>query len=245
MSLERLLFAARHLYVYPRLRIAYTYIPKNASTSLKRTLGRAEGWRVDPAAAHEMSRLVWLRGIVQYSAVDERIVVMRDPFDRVLSGYLNRFLMSKDAVADHAMKSGLALSIGSKSTKDDVTFADFVQYLSRTPNRTLNEHWRPQSDFLAGSYTRVIRFEHLAEDTAFLALRGLVVDQARGHDTSRIRRDLGPGWGHHKARRLRRLRRREGILPTRDNMYDDRLYAMVAERYAADIELMSLRAVRT
>ena len=238
MSLERRAFAARHLYVYPRLRISYTYIPKNACTSLKRTFGRAQDRSgTDTQSAHEVTALWWLTRLARYPAVDERIVVIRDPFDRVLSGYLNRFLMREDRAVGHAMKTGLARLVGPDATPDDVTFADFVEYVARTPNRSLNEHWRPQSDFLIGSYTRVIRFEHLAEDTTFLAKRGLVVDEARGHDTSRIRRDLGPGWGQQKSRRLRRLRKREGVLPIRDNMYDDRLNAMIAERYAEDVDL--------
>jgi hypothetical protein len=238
MTLERRAFALRHLYVYPRLRLAYTYIPKNACTSFKRTFGRAQGWLdADAVSAHGMGVGCWLSGITRYRAGDERIVVLRDPFDRVLSGYLNRFLMRQDAVSDHAMRTGLAELVGSDS-RDDVTFGDFVEYLSRTPSRSLNEHWRPQSNFLLGSYTRVIRFEHLAEDTVFLAARGLALDDARGHATSTVRRDLGPGWGARSAGRLRRLRRRTGILPARANMYDDRLYAMVADRYAEDVELL-------
>ena len=240
MRLEQRTFAMRHLYVYPQLRLAYTYIPKNACTSFKRTFGCAQGWlSTDASSAHDMTRTHWMQGLFRYGATDERILVIRDPFDRILSGYLNRFLMREDAVADHAMGTGLAELLGQDATRHDTTFTSFVEYLSRTPSRTLNEHWRPQSDFIIGSYTRHIRFEHLAEDTEFLATRGLTLDHARGHSTSTIQRDLAPGWGDRKARALRRLRKRRGILPTRDNMYDARLYARIAERYAEDIETLS------
>jgi hypothetical protein len=161
----------------------------------------------------------------------------------VLSGYFSRFLMRADPVVDHAMRTGLAQVVGPEGTRDEVTFADFVEYLSRTPNRRLNEHWRPQSDFLLGTYTRMIRFSHIPEDAAFLSRYGLTLAQARGHATSTIQRDLGPGWGYRRARRLRRLRRRRGLLPTRTNMYDDRLRAMVADRYAEDVALLD-RATR-
>lgn len=238
MHPERAAFALRHLYVYPRLKIAYTYIPKNACTSFKRTFGRAQGWLAEDAPhAHGMRLDRWLTGLAGYPRSEERIVVIRDPFDRILSGYLNRFLMRDDAVAQHAMSTGLADQLGPGSTPPDVRFSDFVEYLARTPNRRLNEHWRPQSDFLVGSYTRYIRFEHIAEDTAFLAERDLTLETARGHATSKNRRDLGPGWGERRARRIRRVRRRSGALPTRENMYDERLYAMVADRYAEDVAL--------
>ena len=245
MGSERLGFALRHLYVYPRLRLAYTYIPKNACSSLKRTFGRAQGWlTADSPSAHEMRRAWWLSGLARYPRAEERIVVVRDPFDRVLSAYLNKFLRAKDSVAEQAVAAGLGESIGPGATRDDVTFADFVGYLSRTPSRRLDEHWRPQHDFLLGSYTRILRFEHLGEDTAFLAARGLVVDEARGHSTSKVQSDVGPGWGTRTAGELGDLRRRRGVLPSRENMYDDGLRAMINERFAEDVELFESAATQ-
>lgn len=238
MDLEQSTFALRHLYVYPRLRLAYTYIPKNACTSFKRTLGQGQGWLApDAPSAHEMDPRRWLSGLVRYPRAEEKIVVLRDPFDRLLSGYLNRFLMRGDPAVDHAMSTGLADVTGPGSTADDVTFSHFVEYLARTPGRRLNEHWRPQSDFLTGSYTRYIRFDHLTEDTGFLTERGLPLQARRGHGTSADRRDLGPGWADRKARRLRRVRKEKGALPERENMFDERLYSLVADRYAQDVEL--------
>jgi hypothetical protein len=238
MHAERAAFALRHLYVYPRLKIAYTYIPKNACTSFKRTFGHAQGWLADDAPNDHGMRLDhWLTGIAVYPRSEERIVVIRDPFDRILSGYLNRFLMRDDAVSQHAMSTGLADRVRPGATPLDVRFSDFVEYLACTPDHRLNEHWRPQRDFLVGTYTRCIRFEHIAEDTTFLAERNLTLETAQGHATSTNRRDLGSGWGERRARRIRRVRRRLGALPMRENMYDDRLHALVAERYAEDVEL--------
>jgi hypothetical protein len=238
VSIERYLFAVRHMYVYPKLRLAYTYIPKNACTSFKRTFGTAQGWLGSTPSAHTMRVSWWLIGFASYPRVQERVVVIRDPFDRVLSAYLNRFLMDgEDSARDHAMKTGLGASLDAGSTADDVTFADFVKYLASTPNRRLNEHWRPQSDFLLGEYTRLIRFEHIPEDTAFLAELGLTLPH-RGVNTSTIRQDLGSYWGDRKAIQLRKLRRRRRILPAAENMYDDRLRALVVDRFAADVDLV-------
>lgn len=242
MDLEQRAFALRHLYVYPRLRLAYTYIPKNACSSFKQTFGRAQGWLdEDASSAHRMSPTWWLSGLARYYGADERIVVVRDPFDRILSGFLSKFTKRHDAAADHAMKTGLADAC---PTGDDVTFAAFVEYLARTSSRSLNEHWRPQSDFLVGSYTRHIRFDHLADDTGFLNRRGLPLTTIQGHRTTDIRRDLGPGWGHRTAKELRRLRRSEGVLPLREHMYDDLLREQVADRFAADVELSQALGAR-
>lgn len=237
-DVERVGFALRHLYVYPRLRLAYTYIPKNACTLLKRTFGEAQGWLTSAShSAHEMRRGRWLRGLASAARAEERIVVVRDPFDRVLSAYLSKFVLARDDVADQAIGGGLAALLPDGATRVDVTFADFVTYLSRTDGRYLDEHWRPQHEFLIGRYTRVVRFDDLAAGTAFLAGRGLTIDVQANRGTSGLMTHIGPGWGDKPAGRLRVLRRRRGLLPGRDDMYDDRLRQLVATRFADDVDL--------
>lgn len=235
---ERRWFALRHRYVYPKLGIAYTYIPKNACSSLKKTFGVAQGWLPKgKGLAHEMRRSWWLEGLRAYRSADERIVVLRDPFDRLLSAYQDRFLNKDRSAADQAMATGLADLLPVGADRSDVTFAQFVRYLSTTPNRRLDEHWRPQSDFLLGSYTRVIRFDHLAEDTAFLADRGLRLRHVTGHGTGSLRADLGPGWGHRPASDLRVMKTEQRTLPSASSMYDDELVALVRRRFARDLTL--------
>jgi len=243
VDLERRAFALRHLYVYPALRLAYTPIPKNASTSFKRTFGSAQGWLApETSNVHVMKRSWWLSGLARYPHTEDRVVVVRDPYGRALSAYFSKFVGPDQAIAERAMATGLAASLAPGATRDDVTFADFVEYLARTSSRVLDEHWRPQSDFLVGSYTRVVRFEHLDHDTEFLAQRGLALTPSRDRAPSKLQNDLGPGWGERTAGRVRTLRRRRGVLPARENMYDDRLRELVRERFAEDVELFERTA---
>jgi hypothetical protein len=238
MDLGRRAFVLRHLYVYPTLRIAYTNIPKNACTSFKQTLGIAEGWWVEKeGSVHDASRRHVKSSLLHLRDVDERIVVIRDPWRRLVSAYQNKFTSRDDAARNHAMGHGLAALLPAGADPLDATFAQFVQYVVRTPDRHLDKHWRPQSDFLLDSYTRWLRFEHLDEDAAFLADRGYPLRTAVGHGSSQLRKDVGPGWGDRPGRALRRLRRKDGALPTTENMYDDSLRALVADRYATDVEL--------
>lgn len=238
MALRQRTFALRHLYVYPSLRIAYTSIPKNACTSVKQTLGIAEGWWVENGGSvHEASRRHVPSGLLHLRDVDERIVVIRNPWDRVVSAYQNKFTSRDDAARMHAMSHGLADVLPAGADPLDTTFTQFVQYLARTPDRHLDRHWRSQSDFLLDGYTRWLRFEHLTEDAAFLAERGYPLRQAAGHGTALRRKDLGPGWHERPARALRRLKRRDDALPTVANIYTDELRSLVAERFAEDVEL--------
>ncbi|MFZ0322934.1 MAG: sulfotransferase family 2 domain-containing protein [Actinomycetes bacterium] len=237
---ERRLFALRHLYVYPRIKIAYTYIPKNACSSFKQTFGEAQGWLTEARGSqHDMTVSWWMSGLRSYRQAEERIVVLRDPWDRLVSGFQNRFLLRDDPVAAHALSHGLAALLGPGKTTDDVTFSDFVHYLASTPNRRLNEHWRPQADFLVGDYTRVIHFETLKRDTRFLRNRDLPLKRMKGHATSTLRTDLGPGWGHRTVAELRALRAEQRVLPSRASMFDDELEELVGRRYAADVSLVS------
>jgi hypothetical protein len=238
VDLEQRAFALRHLYVYPKLRLAYTFIPKNACTSMKQTLGAAEGWWAEGSGSiHEVSRRRLVPGLLRWSAADERIVIIRDPWDRLLSAYQHWFLVRDDAMRRHAMEAGLADVLPDGASATDTTFAQFLQFLARTPDRRLNVHWRPQSSFLVGDYTRWLRFECLAQDAAFLAERGYPLRRAAGHGTSSLRSDLGTGWGEKPARALRRTKRQRGVLPTRVNMYDEALESLVAERFAEDVEI--------
>jgi hypothetical protein len=231
-------FALHHLYVYPRVGIAYTYIPKNACTSFKKTFGRAQGWLPKGrGGAHEMKISWWVSGLRAYRSADEYIVVLRDPFDRLLSAYQNRFLTRDDPASAHAMRTGLGDSLPRGGERSDVTFGQFVRYLAATPDHRLNEHWRPQATFLIGTYSRVIRFDHLDEDTGFLAGRGLQLKRARGHSTSTLREDVGPGWGHRPAGDLAALKAHRKLLPSATSMYDAEIRESVRHRFAADVAL--------
>lgn len=235
---QRRWFALRHLYIYPKLGIAYTYIPKNACTSFKKTFGLAQGWLPEGrGGAHEMKVSWWLDGLRTYRRVTEHIVVLRDPWDRLLSGYQNRFLMRHDPTTAHAMRTGLADLLTPSADHTDVTFAQFLQYLAATPDHRLNEHWRPQSNFLIGRYSRVLRFDHLEEDALFLRDRDLDLKRVHGHRTSAFREDIGPGWGHRPAKQIRQLKKEKHILPSRRSMYDPELKDLVAHRFAADVAL--------
>lgn len=240
VNLEQRTFALRHLYVYPSVRISYTYIPKNASTSMKQTLGQAQGWWSEgDSSVHEVNRVHWLGGLIRYPRTHERIVIIRDPWDRLISAFQNRFVGRDKAASEQALRDGLATQLPKDADRMHVSFAQFLEYLARTPDRRLNEHWRPQTSFLIGNYTQMMRFEHLQQDADFLTERGLKLRTATGHGTGSLRQDLGPGWGYRPASALRKLKRRRRVLPSRASMFDDPLAELVSDRFAADIELFN------
>jgi hypothetical protein len=67
----------------------------------------------------------------------------------------------------------------------DVTFADFVSYLTDYPNCYLDPHWRPQTDFIYPvDYNQIVSLDRPGELDSFLADIGAPVCNVAGHATS-------------------------------------------------------------
>ncbi|MFP7674148.1 sulfotransferase family 2 domain-containing protein [Marivita sp. S0852] len=148
------------------LKIIYLPIAKNACSSLKRLVANLGGVelqdgedihhkldandtglqfedRTDNDIRRALSDPSWMR-----------FVVMRDPLDRLVSVYVEKFVQNR-TIAGQAPTTGPVLEavLGKEDlTPEDfdtgITFREFAEYiLSERPER-LNGHWRPQAEYL-------------------------------------------------------------------------------------------------
>lgn len=159
--------ALRRVAVFPGLGLAYNRIKKNANTSVLLLLreletgtpeARAEAkWNVStlldiaPADQHQIAKLTYF-------------VVIRNPYSRVLSAFLDKFRHEK-----YRRKHGaFALT--------HAGFADFVAWLDNG-GLTRDAHWDLQEKLIAlpfEQFDRVIRFETFRDDMiAFLGDQGI------------------------------------------------------------------------
>lgn len=159
--------ALRRVAVFPGLGLAYNRIKKNANTSVLLLLreletgtseARAEAkWNVPtlldmaPADQHQIAGLSFF-------------VVIRNPYSRVLSAFLDKFRHAK-----YQRKHG-------RFALTPAGFAQFVAWLD-TGGLARDAHWDLQEKLIAvplGQFDRVIRFETFREDMiAFLDAQGI------------------------------------------------------------------------
>ena len=91
-----------------------------------------------------------------------RFAVVREPFDRLVSAYLEKFVTNRRGKVQHVATGPVIAAVRgleAPSQKDHargITFREFVEHVTDQPFHRLDPHWRPQSD-----YFRVIPFDHL------------------------------------------------------------------------------------
>ncbi|MCU0907258.1 MAG: sulfotransferase family protein [Rhodobacteraceae bacterium] len=152
--------------VSPQGRFFYNRLPKNANSSVTAALADALG--LTGTAKHAFVRPSRLSA-GQVTALDrdfESFVVVRDPYDRTLSAFLEKVLPGKRQ-ATRPLRWFRARGITAPS------FEDFCAYLAEGGLYDDN-HWAPQTHGLLipfAAFGTVVRMERLAEDFAALTTR--------------------------------------------------------------------------
>lgn len=142
-----MVFVRSH-FLFPEIDVAFMDIKKNASTNVKRAiLDKLSG-----EYGYDLPDLVQNPHIVHHSANPFRaktvsqlegkeiIVIFRDPADRLVSAYCNKFI-KKDTLS-------YALKISKYKSRQEMvnrfTFEQFCQNIFNSKEDTLNIHWRSQ-----------------------------------------------------------------------------------------------------
>jgi len=161
-------------------------------------------------------------------------VVLRDPFRRLASCYLDKFV-GQTNTSWHYYDC-----IKRKIEPQMLTFKQFVTSIPEVLRE--NIHWRPQIDFLVyEQYDDWFCVEDFAMAAETLSCRiGLTVVDTRPllkHGTESHRRarrgKLNPESPAHEHARLRRA----GSVANVEDLYDEDLIAIVGRAYAEDIAL--------
>ncbi|WP_309381107.1 sulfotransferase family protein [Cerasicoccus frondis] len=184
--------------INPKHHFIYCPIPKVACTSLKHWFIHSLGEDIDfkdisEAHAHVDKNYTLLHtdrrqakhAIHHY----QRMVVVRNPWSRIVSGYIDKFVREPfnppkaDVMeAIYRRKGHQVNRTGTYIWKtmgqeikmpmdpaipyhEGISFQDFVEYLSLTPNRELDAHWLPQHSFLGKyQFQWVLKVEDLNHD---------------------------------------------------------------------------------
>lgn len=230
-------FAARHaLNLYPSDAI-YSFIPKNACSTMRTSLAIANGCikdRSDFNWIHHNNE-TFSASLSELAKAKYTFTVLRCPFSRLLSVYLDK-IVNRDMVAWKYLdlqkrKFGI----------DDITFEFFVKSMCKERLRNADIHWMPQTSFLVyedyDDYFAIEDFLKMAE----------VLKEKIGLDLV----DARP-LTKHATKDYRKLSRKEpflltpfellgfknkGSLPIIGAMYNEELIACVQRAYKRDIAL--------
>lgn len=229
-------FAQRHALCHYGSGALYSFIPKNACTSMRYSLALANGaisGPVDFAWIHQNNN-TFCASLREVVTAPYSFVILRCPYARVASVFLDKIVDQKDVI-----RSFEANGLG-RDGLDRLTFRGFVEMLKSPLFLKHNHHWAPQVSFLIlEEYSDVFRLERFAEAAKRIEARtGMEIHDTRslsGHGTEGFE-SLCDSYGDVPAAEIRALKL-DGKIPSHASLYDGGLLAAVSKVYDADIEL--------
>ncbi|XP_029470674.1 carbohydrate sulfotransferase 14 [Rhinatrema bivittatum] len=166
----------KHILVNDKYQFLYCYVPKVACSNWKRVLkvltGELENVDVNIKMDHKKG-LVFLADLqpdeIRYRLEHYfKFLFVRNPMDRLLSAYRNKF----GEVKEYQQKYGVEIvkryrKNPGRTKGDDVTFSEFLRYLLDEDVERMNEHWMPVYNLCqpcAITYDFIGSYERLKED---------------------------------------------------------------------------------
>lgn len=230
-------FAAQHALLHYPSGAVYSFIPKNACSTLRYSLARANNCISGP------EDWVWIHPnnatftatLPDLVRAPFSFVILRCPHARLASVFL-------DKIVDKTPELWQLYRLTRDGFDPDMlTFRDFVTLLSDPDLLKANIHWRPQTDFLVyDNYTRVFALERFSTIAATLRdAIGFDIHDARvltGHGTDAVTLTHTGRFADTPLNVLAEMKR-GGQLPAHARLFDDRLARQVASLYASDMSI--------
>ena len=231
-------FAMRHaLRIYASNAI-YSFIPKNACSTMRVSLALANG------CIRDVKDYNWIHqnndtfnaDLASTQTAAYTFVILRCPYARLASAYLNK-------IVGHYPEAWQLYDLTERKREvSSMSFDFFIRQLQKPMIRDANIHWRPQTDFLLYEhYDDYFSLENFSVAQQSLALKlGLTIVDAR--DLTKHGRnqfiEIGEQneYSKHSAFEIMQLKH-NGQCPTLLSLYNDELVAIVRNCYRDDIQL--------
>ena len=226
---DKYIFSSSYsLSIYP-IDAVYTFIPKNACSTLRYSIAVANGF-ID-----NLSEIDWIHSNNQTFISTPRelakakytFIILRCPYTRVASCFLDLIVSGDLSFND------------SNNQKLSINFYEFLLLIKSQSREERNIHWRNQSDFLHYErYDEYFSLESFPNAIKSLGNHGLNVYDTRTklkHDLSALERIDGD-FSKLKTDELKKMKD-EGYLPNYKSMFGDKEIELINEMYKDDINL--------
>tara|TARA_B110000967_G_scaffold124707_1_gene127476 strand:+ start:174 stop:950 length:777 start_codon:yes stop_codon:yes gene_type:complete len=216
------------LSIYP-INSVYTFIPKNACSTLRFSIAIANGFIKDLKDIQWIhnNNLTFRSTQREVSVASFTFVVLRCPYTRIASCFLDKIV---DEVISFNDEMGKKVSLN---------FYEFLLHINSQQPSEREQHWRNQSDFLHyEKYDEYFSLELFSEAIASLAAHGLKVHDTResiNHGISNLKAVDGD-FSKMKAEQIKKMKE-EGSAPNYKSMFSKVEIDLVNEIYKDDMNL--------
>lgn len=230
-------FAAHYALVHYRSGAVYSFIPKNACSTLRYSMAVANNCIAGPEdwTWIHLNNGTFAASLPELVRAPFSFVVLRCPHARLASVFL-------DKIVDKTPELWQLYRLTRDGFDPDaLTFRDFVTLLGEEELLKANIHWRPQQDFLVyEQYSHVFALERFREAAPILQEAiGFTVQDAcslTGHGTDRVKMIHEGAFADTPIAELAQMKR-GGKLPAHGQLYDPALARRVANLYTGDMTL--------
>jgi hypothetical protein len=216
------------LSIYP-INAVYTFIPKNACSTLRFSIAIANGF------IRDIKDVQWIHnnnGTFKASQREASLasytfVVLRCPYTRIASCFLDKIVDETISFNDEM------------DNKINLNFYEFLTVIKAQQPGEREQHWRNQSDFLHyEKYDDYFSLELFSEAIASLDAKGFKVSDTREsikHGLSRLKTVDGD-FSKVKAAEIKKMKE-EGSAPNYKSMFSQEEIDLVKDIYNDDINL--------
>lgn len=212
----------------------YSFIPKNACSTMRLSLAIANGCISGPedfAWIHKNNG-TFRADLRTIATAPYTFAILRCPYRRLASTFFDKIVRRTNEYWE------LHRALGDQLEPASLTFRTFIEAISPPPLFKMNIHWRPQVDFLVyKTYDDLFRMEDFAAIKPRLHDRiGLNLVDARSltnHGTEGLKRVDGE-YCDTPAYILMEMRR-QGEIPAYETLYDPDIIDAVSNLYRKDL----------
>ncbi|QOP42670.1 sulfotransferase family protein [Sulfurimonas sediminis] len=230
-------FTGNHALMIYESDSVYTFIPKNACSTMRLSLAIVNG------CIQEIKDYNWIHknnntfvaDLGELIKAKYTFVILRDPFRRVASVYM-------DKIVDRTTEAwSLYDKLERKIELKEMSFKKFVELISRPGVFRSNIHWRPQIDFLMyQTYDDYFCLEDFAKAVPVIEEKANIkIYDARNltkHGLDQYETVNDKNFSTALPLELLNLKD-EGYAPSYESLYDEELVDLVSKMYKDDLLL--------